>query len=137
MSLVMLPLGGGWFGGVSLAAAPVNLLLVPLVGFFVVPLCLLGLVAVPIAPQVAQLVFSAAVAPLQAFLSWPWLQPAPGSPLYLPVTADGPELALAALGRQLGCQRHIRQPAVAARRWSPVRFSCWRRPEATCGRRRS
>jgi competence protein ComEC len=42
MSLVMLPLGSWWFGGASLVAAPANLLMIPLVGLFVVPLALLA-----------------------------------------------------------------------------------------------
>jgi competence protein ComEC len=42
MSLIMLPLGGWWFGGASLLAAPANAIMVPLVGLFVVPLTLLG-----------------------------------------------------------------------------------------------
>ena len=42
MALVMLPMGGWWFGGSSLVAALANLVMVPLVGFVVVPLALLG-----------------------------------------------------------------------------------------------
>jgi competence protein ComEC len=42
MSLVMLPLTAWWFGGASLGGAVANLLLVPLIGFYVVPLALLG-----------------------------------------------------------------------------------------------
>lgn len=42
MSLVMLPLGGWWFGGSSLVAAPANLLMVPLVGLLVVPVALMA-----------------------------------------------------------------------------------------------
>ena len=42
MALVMLPMGGWWFGGSSLVAAVANLVMVPLVGFVVVPLALLG-----------------------------------------------------------------------------------------------
>jgi len=42
MSLLMLPLGSFWFGGSSLVAAPANMLMVPLVGLYIVPLALLG-----------------------------------------------------------------------------------------------
>ncbi|MEJ2531516.1 MAG: DNA internalization-related competence protein ComEC/Rec2 [Halioglobus sp.] len=42
MALVMLPMGGWWFGGSSLVSAVANLVMVPLVGSFVVPLALLG-----------------------------------------------------------------------------------------------
>ena len=42
MGLLMLPVGAFWFGGGSWLSAPANLLMVPLVGLFVVPLCLAG-----------------------------------------------------------------------------------------------
>jgi len=42
MTLVMLPLGAWFFGGTSVVAVAVNLLLIPLVGLFVVPLALLA-----------------------------------------------------------------------------------------------
>jgi len=42
MALLMLPLGALFFGGGSLVAAPANLVMIPLVGWFVVPLGLLG-----------------------------------------------------------------------------------------------
>ncbi len=42
MAGLMLPAGALWFGGASLLAVAANLLLVPLVGLFVVPLCLAG-----------------------------------------------------------------------------------------------
>ena len=42
MTLVMFPVGTLWFGGASWVSAPANFLLIPLVGFFIVPLSLLG-----------------------------------------------------------------------------------------------
>jgi len=42
MGLLMLPMGGFWFGASSWLSAPANLLMVPLVGLYVVPLSLLG-----------------------------------------------------------------------------------------------
>ncbi|MFV0477446.1 MAG: DNA internalization-related competence protein ComEC/Rec2 [Parahaliea sp.] len=42
MCLVMVPLGGWWFGSFSQVAAVANLLLVPLLGFYLVPLALLA-----------------------------------------------------------------------------------------------
>lgn len=42
MSVFMLPLGGWWFGGASLVAAPANLLMIPLIGLLVVPLALVA-----------------------------------------------------------------------------------------------
>lgn len=54
MSLVMLPIGGWWFGGASLVAAPANLLMIPVIGMFVVPLALLAtlcfLLGLPLEP---------------------------------------------------------------------------------------
>ncbi|MEH6588157.1 MAG: DNA internalization-related competence protein ComEC/Rec2 [Halioglobus sp.] len=44
MALVMVPLGTLWFGGASWISAPVNLLMIPLVGLFIVPLSLMGAV---------------------------------------------------------------------------------------------
>jgi competence protein ComEC len=45
MALVMLPMGAWWFGGSSLVGALANLLMIPLVGFTVVPLSLLAVVS--------------------------------------------------------------------------------------------
>ncbi len=42
MCLVMIPIGGWWFGGASLVAAPANLVMIPVIGMFVVPLALLA-----------------------------------------------------------------------------------------------
>jgi len=42
MSLFMVPLGGWWFGGASYVSAMANAVMVPLVGFYVVPLALFG-----------------------------------------------------------------------------------------------
>ncbi|MFT6365170.1 MAG: competence protein ComEC [Bacteroidia bacterium] len=42
MSVVMIPLGGFWFGGASVISGLANLFMIPLVGFFVVPLSLLA-----------------------------------------------------------------------------------------------
>ena len=45
MALAMIPLGGWWFGGVSQVAALANFFLVPLVGFFILPVALLAVLA--------------------------------------------------------------------------------------------
>jgi len=42
MSLVMLPMSAWWFGGSSMVAALANVLMIPVVGFVVVPLALLA-----------------------------------------------------------------------------------------------
>ena len=44
MALMMLPMGAWWFGGSSLVGAMANLLMIPLIGFVVVPLALLAVV---------------------------------------------------------------------------------------------
>ena len=69
MAVLMLPLGGLWFGGASLVSAPVNLVLVPLFGFWLVPLALLGALSVLCAGQLAQLLWRAAAWPLEQVLS--------------------------------------------------------------------
>jgi competence protein ComEC len=53
MALAMAPLTAWWFGGASLVSAPVNLVLVPLVGAVMVPLLLLGALCLPWLPAVA------------------------------------------------------------------------------------
>jgi competence protein ComEC len=40
MSMVMIPVGSWWFGGASLVSAPVNFVMIPLIGFAVVPAAL-------------------------------------------------------------------------------------------------
>jgi competence protein ComEC len=45
MALVMLPMGAWWFGGSSLVGALANLLMIPLVGFVVVPAALLAVLS--------------------------------------------------------------------------------------------
>ena len=45
MALVMLPMGAWWFGGSTLVGALANLLMIPLVGFVVVPAALLAVLS--------------------------------------------------------------------------------------------
>lgn len=63
MAFAMLPMSGAWFGGTSLVSAFSNALLVPLVGFIVVPLVLAG--------TLAALVHSPMAAPLWSMAAWP------------------------------------------------------------------
>ncbi len=63
MALAMIPLGGWWFGGVSQVSALANFVLLPLVGFFVVPVALLA--------AVAHLVGLAIAGHLWAIAAWP------------------------------------------------------------------
>ena len=69
MSVLMLPLGGLWFGGASLVSAPANLVLVPLFGFWLVPLALLGAASVLLIGEFAQPLWRAAAWPLEQVLS--------------------------------------------------------------------
>ncbi|MCB1841626.1 MAG: DNA internalization-related competence protein ComEC/Rec2 [Halioglobus sp.] len=68
MAVVMLPLGGWFFGAGSLAAMLANILMIPLVGLFVVPLALLGAFSHLAGVPVAGLLWQAAAWPLAALL---------------------------------------------------------------------
>ncbi len=69
MSLIMLPLGGWFFGGGSLVAGVANMVLIPLVGFYIVPLALLGAFAALWGLGLAALCWELAALPLR------WLLP--------------------------------------------------------------
>jgi len=68
MSLAMLPLGALWFQGGSLLALPANLVAAPLVGFWVVPLALLGAVCLWCLPALSDWCWQAAAWPLLLLL---------------------------------------------------------------------
>jgi competence protein ComEC len=68
MALVMLPMGGWWFGGSSLVGALANLLMIPLVGFVVVPLSLLAVVSYLLAWPLESGLWRLAAWPLQQLL---------------------------------------------------------------------
>ena len=68
MALVMLPLGGFWFGGASAVAALANLVLVPLVGLWVVPLALLGGLLAILGSPLDRLAWQGAALPLEYLL---------------------------------------------------------------------
>ncbi|PLW82194.1 DNA internalization-related competence protein ComEC/Rec2 [Kineobactrum sediminis] len=68
MCVAMLPLGGWWFGGVSQVAAVANAVLVPLVGVFVVPLALAGVILGACGSALAGPVWSLAAWPLLKLL---------------------------------------------------------------------
>ncbi|GAB5449949.1 MAG: hypothetical protein Hals2KO_02770 [Halioglobus sp.] len=69
MSLIMLPLGGWFFGGGSLVASVANMVLIPLVGFYIVPLALLGAFSARCGLGLATLCWELAALPLR------WLLP--------------------------------------------------------------
>ncbi len=100
MALAMIPLGGWWFGGVSQVAVLANLLLLPLVGLFIVPVTLLAAVCYLAGIPGDELLWRIAAWPLQRLLPqavriaenhseflYAYLSPSPGEVL----------LALAAL----------------------------------------
>lgn len=68
MSVAMLPLGGWWFGGFSQVAALANLLLVPLLGLYVIPLALLGAACALLGLPLADALWRWAAIPLETLL---------------------------------------------------------------------
>lgn len=96
MSLIMLPLGALFFGGGSLVAVLANLLMIPLVGWVVVPLALLAAVCFLCGWEIASSLWLLAAWPLDYLLPLAReLADSGGNWLYLPLSAD---LGLAILG---------------------------------------
>lgn len=96
MSLMMVPLGAWFFGGVSLVAALANMVMIPLVGFVVVPAALAGAAGYMAGLPVYAWLWSVAVWPLERLL--PLAADLAGSSaawLYRPVASDAPGAALA------------------------------------------
>jgi len=85
MTLSLLPLSVWFFGEASLVGAPSNLVAVPVVSFLIVPLCLLGVLALLLVPPLAApvLLLAAAVAHAQWWL-FEHLARWPGAHWYLP-----------------------------------------------------
>ena len=69
MSCLMLPLGGWWFGGVSVVSALANFFLVPLVGFVLVPCVLIGVALLAFAPSWGAMLLVAVGRPLEFALA--------------------------------------------------------------------
>ncbi|CAA0119848.1 ComE operon protein 3 [Halioglobus japonicus] len=96
ISLFMLPLGALFFGGGSLVALLANLLMIPLVGWVVVPLTLLAALCYLCGWGVASSIWYLAAWPLDYLLPLAGeLAASSGNWLYRPLTAD---LELALLG---------------------------------------
>jgi len=98
MTVSLLPLGVWFFGEASLVGAFSNLIAVPLVSFVIVPLCLLGTLALLIAPPLAGAPL--AVAAWISHQQWrllEWAATWPAAHGYLPEPAPW-ALALALLG---------------------------------------
>ena len=102
MSLVMLPLGGWWFGGASLVAPLANLLMIPLVGMLVVPLALAAVAAMYLLPALEPTLWALAAWPLEQLLP-PAQYLAVGEHrwLYRQLAPTLPAVLLAALGAAL------------------------------------
>jgi competence protein ComEC len=96
MSLAMLPLGGFWFGGASVVSAPANLLMIPIVSFYVVPLALLGMACSLLDLPFAVPLWRASLWPLQQLIE-PAEKLATSLPVdtFLPLTATVPTVLLA------------------------------------------
>ncbi len=101
MSLLMLPAGALFFGGISWVSAPANLLMVPLVGWIIVPLALLGAVLSVAGNPLAAVLWRIAAWPVDWLLA-PALSLAEQKTLFLPISADGFALALSLLAVFLG-----------------------------------
>jgi competence protein ComEC len=99
MMLVMLPMGGWWFGGSSLVAGLANFLMVPVIGLFVVPLALLGVLSNYLLPGLEQWLWELAAWPLEKLLP-PARQLAASNMnwLYLPLVPGLTEAVLAGSG---------------------------------------
>lgn len=98
MTVSLLPLGVWFFGEASLVGAFSNLIAVPLVSFVIVPLCLVGTLALLAAPSLAAAPF--AVAAWISHWQWrllEWAATWPAAHGYLPEPAPW-ALALALLG---------------------------------------
>ncbi|HEY0231041.1 MAG TPA: DNA internalization-related competence protein ComEC/Rec2 [Dokdonella sp.] len=98
MTVSLLPLSLWFFGEASLVGALSNLIAVPLISFVIVPLCLLGILALLAVPPLATplLVLAGWIAHAQWWLL-EWMATWPGAHAYLPEVA-GWTLLLATLG---------------------------------------
>ncbi|MFK8048883.1 MAG: DNA internalization-related competence protein ComEC/Rec2 [Halioglobus sp.] len=108
MSLVMFPLGGFWFGGASAVSALANFCLIPLVGFFVVPLALLGASACWFSQELGDVLFRLAAWPLDLLIPLAQqLVELKRDAFYHPFYTSLPSLLLALLGLFLLASRAL------------------------------
>ena len=90
MSLIMLPLGALFFGGGSVAAMPANLVMIPLLGWLVVPAALLAAVSFFAGWPIELLLWKVAAWPLEYLLPVARdLAEAGGDWLYVPLAGGG------------------------------------------------
>ena len=99
MSLVMLPVGSWWFGGASLVSAPANFVMIPLIGFAVVPAALLAALCFLLGWPLEGMLWQLAAWPLQQVLPWARALSEGGQAwMYHPVDAGPLEVAVALAG---------------------------------------
>ncbi|MCB1703341.1 MAG: DNA internalization-related competence protein ComEC/Rec2 [Halioglobus sp.] len=104
MSLLMLPLGALFFGGGSAISALVNLMMIPLVGWFVVPLALLGAASFLCGGDSYTALWQLAGAPLAVLLPQAReLVGSDGNGLYLSLAADSGAVLLAVVSVAVLC----------------------------------
>lgn len=116
MGLLMLPVGGFWFGGGSWLSAPANLLMVPLVGLFVVPLSLVGVALFALGLPGASGLWQLAAMPLELLFSR--IAVPLGDTGFLNLQADPGTTSLAALALAV-----LVLPGGAWRKW--LLIICW------------
>ena len=99
MSLAMVPVGAWWFGGASLVSAPANLLMIPLVGFLVVPQALMAALLALLGSPLDVYLWRLAAWPLEQVLPLARaVVDAGGGWLHLPMAPGLASLMLASLG---------------------------------------
>ena len=99
MSLAMVPASAWWFGGASLVSAPANILMIPLVGFLVVPPALGGALLALLGSQFDRYLWRLAAWPLEQVLPLAHTAvDAGGRWLHLPMDASPASLFLATFG---------------------------------------
>lgn len=67
LSVLVGLLGSYWFGGLGWMAPIANVIAIPILTFWMAPLCLLGSMLAPICPEAAELSWQIATLPLQGF----------------------------------------------------------------------
>jgi len=104
MSLMMLPLGALFFGGASIVSLPANLLMIPVVGWLVVPVALLAAASFLLGCPLDSTLWQLAGYPLRILLPQARsLAQAGGDWLYMPVTSAIAPVVLGTLSVLLVC----------------------------------
>ena len=98
MSLIMLPLGGWFFGGGSLVAALANMLMIPFVGLLIVPLTLMGAMGVLLGLDAAVYCWHLAALPLQWLLPLALSGIAADSAVFQQLQGNAPAYLMALVG---------------------------------------